>query len=97
MLQKDDNTDIIELGLPALKQECFNRETHFINLTNNKMNFIKYILHSVVGTVILGGVSLLIHLNPSWFGITVGSLIVNLYTFLVATQGSASVSYTKSV
>ena len=59
-------------------------------------NFLKYVLHSVVGTVILAGVSLLISVHPNWFNDTIGSLIVNLYTFLVAAQGTTSVSYKKS-
>ena len=59
-------------------------------------NFLLYVLHSVVGTLILAGVSLLISIHPNWFNDTIGSLIVNLYTLLVATNGTTSVSYKKS-
>ena len=97
MLQKNDNTDIIEsmVSHSYLKNTS---ENYIISLTYNKMqNFLKFLLHSVVGTIILGGISFLISIHPNWFDATIGSLIVNLYTFLVATQGNTSVSYHKSV
>lgn len=53
---------------------------------SNLNSFLKYILHTVIGTLILGGLSFLIGLHPSWFDATIGSLVVNLYNFLVQTQ-----------
>ena len=92
-MKKIDNTDIIESGLDAFLAESRDGEFIIINFNNYKMqNFLKYVLHSVVGVAILGGLSLLINVHPAWFGITLGSLIVNLYNYLIATQ-SASASY----
>ena len=91
------NDSIMKEGIIASLQECNDYETQFISLTNNNMStFLKYVLHSVVGVALLGGIALLIKVNPSWFSLTIGSLVVNLYNFLVQTQ-STSVSYTKSV
>ena len=61
MLRYDDNSDILELGLPALKQECFNRET-LISKINNIMN-----TNSVWTTWIGLAVTLLGMLHFSWF------------------------------
>lgn len=93
-MHKFDDDSIIESGLDAFLAESRDGEFIIINFNNYKMqNFLKYVLHSVVGLVILGGISLVIGLHPAWFDVTVGSLVVNLYNFLITTQGSTSVSY----
>ena len=92
-MKKIDNTDIIESGLDAFLAESRDGEFIIINFNNYKMqNFLKYVLHSVVGVAILGGLSLLINVHPTWFGITLGSLIVNLYNYLIATKSASASS-----
>ena len=46
MLKFDDNTDIMELVVPALEKEFSDGETHFISLIKNNMSTLKTILSS---------------------------------------------------